>query len=86
MKVKDLKKMLEDADDEALVLIPSKNEFDGVFYSPCTEDSGIAEMGLYPDQEDEAEANLLDKKTTEVSFVLVPCGFFEEKDHMYEMN
>ena len=81
-----LKELLKDVPDDMQVLIPLSNEFTGEFYSPCSEDSGSLEMGLIPDEEDEKEAELLGKKITDKSFVLVPCGFFEEKDHNHELN
>jgi hypothetical protein len=43
MKVKDLKKLLENVPDEMKVLIPVTQEFDGAFYSPCIEESGEAD-------------------------------------------
>jgi len=66
MKVKDLRKLMDGVDDEMDVLIPLTHEFDGYFKHPCIEESGVAELGV--------NENL---GTTEKSFVLVPCGFFE---------
>lgn len=78
MKVKDLKKLLADADDEMLVLMPLSAEFDGYFKSPCSEDSGVSTLGLsdVPGLEEED------------SFVIVPCGFFQqtEEAHNHELN
>lgn len=59
------------------VLIPMHPEFDGFFKSPCVAESGVSSLGLY-DEEEEKEARLLNKPVEEASFILVPCGFFEE--------
>ena len=69
MTVKDLKQMLNDVNENMQVLIPVSGEFDGFFVSPCESESGAVDMSL--------DENLLVKET---SFVLVPCGFFEEHD------
>ena len=70
MKVKDLKRMLEGVDDEIDVLIPmDMGCFDGMFLHPCIEESGVADL---------EEAMLLNKATYIKSFLLVPCGFFDE--------
>lgn len=76
MKVKDLKKLLMDVPEgmsvkefnEMNVLIPMNGEFDGMFLSPCIEETGFAQMGIEEDSEE-----------TEPTFVIVPCGFFQEK-------
>lgn len=85
MQVKDLKKLLEEAEDNAIVIIPlnPSEGFDGAFFSPCVEESGYAEFGEeYIDEEDLAEMKLLDKEEKkEKSFVLVPCGFFDNEAH-----
>ena len=78
MTVKELKNLLEDAPDEMMVIIPAGEDFDGFFYSPCLEESGIAEMGV--------NENL---KTTENAFALVRCGFLEgdhEGSRQKELN
>lgn len=75
MTVGKLKQLLEGLDDEMLVLIPTTNEFTGEFYSPCNEESGVGEMGIVEEVE-----------VTTKEFMLVPCGFFEEKDHSHELN
>ena len=90
MKVKELKQLLEGVDDEMDVLIPSSNEFDGLFFSPCLLDSGVSQMGIADSIEelsepiDELLSSLIGKEQEE--FLLVPCGFFEEKDHSHELN
>jgi len=86
MTVKDLKEMLADAPDEMQVLISHTGSFDGVFVSPCMEDSGISEGGLYESEEDEKEATLLNKTATRKDFLLVRCGFFDETEHTHELN
>jgi L-rhamnose isomerase len=80
MRVKDLKKLLENVPDEMQVLIPTTQEFDGAFYSPCIEESGEADLGTEDlSEEDIKEYDLLNKELPAVkSFVLVRCGFFEE--------
>lgn len=80
MKVWELKELLEEADDQMEVLIPTSMVFDGVFISPCDGESGVADLGFYEDEDDEAEAALLNKPTTRKDFVLVPHGFFDEND------
>lgn len=85
MKVKELKELIADLPDDALVLCPAEpyEGFTGHFFSPCNEASGYAEMGVGEPMSDEdiEEAELLGKEVpVEKSLVLVPCGFFEEKD------
>jgi hypothetical protein len=76
MKVKDLRRLLQEADREMDVLIPMTHVFDGYWKYPCIEESGVAELGV--------NENL---KTTEKSFVLVPCGFFDaEHNPVTELN
>jgi hypothetical protein len=70
MKVKDLKKLLKGVDDEMDVLIPLNGEFDGFFKSPCIEESGVNELGIGDEEDNE----------TEKSFILVPCGFFDHAE------
>lgn len=90
MNVAKLKELLKDAPDEMKVLIPANpNEgFDGVFLSPCEKDSGELEMGTEDlTAEDEEEMTLLGKEIpSEKSFVLVPCGFYEDHDNSHELN
>lgn len=86
MTVGELKNLLEGVDDNTEVLIPlnAGDGFDGMFFSPCAEESGIGEMGIVDgDEEDLVEMELLGKKTTEQEFLLVPHGFFEiEEDEI----
>jgi hypothetical protein len=89
MTVKQLRKKLEGIDDNMKVLIPLTQEFDGAFYSPCSVDSGVSAMGTgeYLSEEEAKEMELLNKPIPEEdSFLLIPCGFFEEKDHSHELN
>lgn len=83
MQVKDLKQLLENIPDDMQVLIPMNagEGFDGFFLSPCIEESGEAGLGTEDIDEDELkEMELLNKPIPEEkSFVLVPCGFFQEK-------
>lgn len=84
MNVRDLKEMLASLPDEMTVLVPlnAGDGFDGNFFSPCLEESGDAELGLEDlDEEEIAERKLLNKPPdTERSFMLVPCGFFQEHE------
>jgi hypothetical protein len=89
MVVKELKRLLEGVPDEMKVIIPSSMEFDGVFYSPCVAESGVSAMGTDPnlEEEDIQEMERLNKPIPEEdSFLLIPCGFGEEKDHTHELN
>lgn len=88
MKVGELRKKLEGVDDNMKVLIPFSHEFDGAFYSPCSVDSGVSAMGIENlTEEDEKEMQLLNKPIPEEdAFLLIPCGFGEEKDHSHELN
>jgi hypothetical protein len=75
MKVKDLKNLLMQVPkgmtikewNELDVLMPVSGEFDGFFHSPCMEESGIGELGIDEDSDE-----------TQPSFMIVPCGFFQE--------
>lgn len=81
MNVGDLEKLLVSIEDKNMkVLISLTGEFDGAFISPCIKESGVCGLGLYFDEEEANEAELLNKPITEDSFVLVRCGFFEEHD------
>lgn len=79
MTVKDLKELLENVSDDLQVLLPMTMEFDGAFYSPCIEESGVGGLGLEDlSEEDIAEHELLNKELpSQDAFCLVPCGFFE---------
>jgi hypothetical protein len=90
MNVGELKLLLEGIDDSVLVIVPlnAGEGFDGMFFSPCIEDSGLGKMGAEDlDEEDIEEMKLLNKEIPEVDeFLLVPCGFFEPKEHNHELN
>lgn len=89
MTVKKLKEKLEGIDENMKVLIPFSPEFDGAFYTPCSVDSGISAMGTDPhvEEEDIDEMKILNKPIPEEEiFLLVPCGFYEEKSHTHELN
>ena len=69
MTVRELKELLEGADDDMLVLLPVDMAcFDGYFQCPCVHESGLARL-------------CVDEKTGEekTDFVLVPCGFFDDE-------
>lgn len=68
MTVKNLKEMLADVPDDAIVLIPMSGEFDGFWNQPCTKSSGISQLT----EDENGEESPLD------AFILVPCGFFDE--------
>ncbi len=90
MKVKELKQLLEGVDDNMDVLIPTSQEFDGVFAHPCLQESGVSKMGIAESIEelnepiDEVLMPLVTEEREE--FILVPCGFFDHKDHSHELN
>jgi len=90
MTVKELKQLLEGVDDNIDVLIPTSEEFNGIFFSPCLVESGISKMGIVDSIEelsepiDEVLSSLIGEEKDE--FILVPCGFFDEKDHSHELN
>jgi hypothetical protein len=89
MTVGELKKLLVGANDDMLVLIPVSQEFDGMFYSPCSGESGVTKMGTDPDvtEEELQGMELLNKPLPEEeSFMLVPHGFGEEKNYKHELN
>jgi len=89
MTIKQLKKLLEGLEDNMKVLIPTSSEFDGMFYSPCPEDSGVSQIGTDAnlDEEDIKEMELLNKQIPEESvFMLIPCGFGEEIEHTHLFN
>jgi hypothetical protein len=89
MNIGELRKLIEGVDDNILVLVPRTMEFDGAFYSPCSHDSGKTKMGTDPNvtEEDVKEMQLLGKPVPEEdAFLLIPCGFGDDKDHTHEMN
>ncbi len=71
MNIIDLKNLIKDLPDNMQVIIPGEpfEGFTGFFFSPCIEESQPIEMGT-----DE------DSFIQEMSFALVPCGFYD-KDH-----
>ena len=88
MTVKDLKKLLEGVSDDTKVLLPLSQEFDGGFYYPCTAESGVSQM---PSSDlSEKDIDIMDNLKLDIPnedfFILVPCGFFEEKSHTHELN
>ena len=88
MTVGELREKLEGVDVNMRVLIPMTHEFDGVFYSPCSEDSGVSAIGIGDsNEEDIKEMELLNKPIPEEdTFLLIPCGFGDEKDHRHKLN
>lgn len=84
MTVAQLKEKLENVPDDMRVLIPGNalEGFTGEFLSPCIQETDAIELGLEDLDEDEIkERKLLNKPPkTETSFVLVPCGFFQEHE------
>jgi hypothetical protein len=90
MTVGELKILLEGVDDDTQVLVPMEpiEGFTGAFFSPCMEESKELEMGTEDlDEEEINERELLNKPLEhKPAFVLVPCGFFEEKEHTHELN
>ena len=88
MTIKHLREMISDLPEDMEVLVPlnAGDGFDGMFFTPCLEESGDAELGLENlDEEEIKERELLNRPPeTEKSFMLVPCGFFHE--HEEEVN
>jgi hypothetical protein len=84
MTVKELKKLLRKMPDDMKVLIPldASEGFTGMFFTPCKRESGEIEVGFEDLSEEEIiERELLNNPPeTEKSFMLVPCGFFEEQE------
>jgi hypothetical protein len=79
MTVGELKILLADVDDDIEVLIPHNAEegFNGFFFSPCSEDSGLGDA--ITDDPDDYDP-LINPAPTEQSFFLVPCNFFVDAD------
>lgn len=88
MTVGELRNKLLGVDDSLTVLIPVSDEFNGAFYSPCVEETGVKKMGTeYISEEEITEMQLLNKQIPEEdSFILTPCGFWEEKSNLHELN
>lgn len=82
MTVKDLKRMIRKLPDDMDILVPlnAGEGFDGMFFSPCMEESGEKELGLEDLSDEEiAERELLNQEVpVKLAFVFVPCGFFQE--------
>lgn len=89
MTVGKLKELLKDIPDEMQVLVPMNpmERFNGAFFSPCEEMTGVGDLGI---EEETDEMRLLNQESaSEKSFVIVPCGFFEDHEderQMVEMN
>jgi hypothetical protein len=82
MTVGEFRELSKDVADDVTLLIPlyAGNGFDGMFYTPCTEESGMADVDAHYMDDDETMG--------EEQFLLLPCGFFEinEQKDMVEMN
>jgi hypothetical protein len=86
MTVKQLKGLLKDVDDEIEVLIPVNAQFDGMFRSPCTHETGVSQIADIPttideyglvemhDEEDELLAPQIDV------FLILPHGFSDQSE------
>lgn len=71
MNVGQLKQLLEGVDDDVEILIPfDASMFDGLFYSPCIDESGEGDSIT----SDFNETGMASEK----SFLLLPHGFFDE--------
>jgi hypothetical protein len=90
MNVKKLKELLINLPDDMKVLVPAQptEGFTGHFFSPCEQDSQPIEMGGDENTTEEEidRAENLGTLQSEKSFVLVPCGFYEEHDNSHELN
>lgn len=84
MTVAELKQKIQDLPDDMRVLIPGNamEGFTGEFFSPCIQETDAHEMGLEDLDEDEIKERKLlgNPPKTEKSFILVPCGFFQEHE------
>lgn len=90
MTIKKLKELISELPDDMKVLVPTypTEGFTGHFFSPCDQDSGESEIGgdeSMTEEEIETAANLGTLQSEKV-FLLLPCGFDEEKDHTHELN
>lgn len=90
MTVKKLKEILENLPDDMKVLVPAQptEGFTGHFFSPCEKDSEVIEMGGDETMTEEQfeTADNLGTLVSDKSFVLVPCGFYEEHDDNHLLN
>ncbi len=81
MNVGQLKILLEDVDDDVEILIPfDASMFNGLFYSPCIDESGEGDS-VTSDFNETFMAS-------ERSFLLLPHGFFDDipEDTSHELN
>lgn len=88
MLVGELRILLEGVDDYTQVIIPmnASEGFTGLFFSPCSDESGVYEMGTR-DIEDLDEIEVVDSDMKlDKSFLLIPHNFFEDRDTTYELN
>jgi hypothetical protein len=90
MTVKKLRELLTDLPDDMQILIPAEPTvgFTGAFFSPCSEDSGVTELGTTDLSEEEMqEMELLGQEIPhDKAFVFVPCGFLQEHDDTHLLN
>jgi hypothetical protein len=90
MTVGKLKELLDGMPDDMKVLIPANpmGEFDGILFSPCEEDSGVSEVGGDGslDEEELERQDNLGILPVEKVFLLLPCGYGEEKNHTHTLN
>lgn len=80
MTVGQLEKLLVGVPKNTIVLIPEKDKHNGVFYTPCPEDSGHGEiyLGNYT-EEQILEMELLNQKIpTKKVFFLLPENFDDD--------
>lgn len=84
MIIADLKELIAGLPDDMEVFCPMNpmEGFTGAFYSPCLVESGKIVMGTEELSDEEiAEYELLERPLPgEDTFVLVPCGFYEEHE------
>ena len=73
MTVRDLKELLRGVPNHTKVLIPASTFFDGLFLSPCLEETGMAEIEL-EGEEDPTQC-----------FLIAPHNYFSLEDDE-EMN
>ena len=84
MKVKELRAMLKGLDGEMEVYIPVNAEFDGLFRTPCTGESGVSQIADFDIEVDEHGLIVPHDVDDELSapqkdvFMLLPHGFTEE--------
>lgn len=90
MNIKKLKELIADLPDDMKVLVPAEptEGFTGAFFSPCEQESGVIEMGgdETMSEADVERAENLGTLEMQKEFVLVPCGFYDEKTHDHLLN